>query len=154
LVTRNIAARVSAFTASIDDQRPRPTGWSYSFRESASVGEVIAPPVIEIRRRKLPKPGEGGCLLLSAGIREGGAVLGEKVRDSLSAMFTNDAATFGDLPSHTVPIRLAPSLWRHKMLPVFFLAARSGARDERDARIIKSSVASRSRDYIERVLQR
>jgi hypothetical protein len=105
-------------------------------------GDVNAPPVIEIRRRRLPKPWEGGCLLLSAGIRQGGAVLGEKVRDSLSAMFTNDAATFGDLPSHTVLIREEPFLWRYKTLPVFFLAARSGTRDERDARIIKSSVAS------------
>jgi MFS family permease len=38
--------------------------------------------VFGIRRRRLPKPAEGECMLLSAGIRQGSVVIGSKVQGS------------------------------------------------------------------------
>jgi len=136
----DLPGMLSDLTASIREERPRPTGWSYSFLEGTKAQEVNPPPSVVIRRRRLPKPTEGECLLLSAGIRERRAVLGNKVQDSLREMFPDE--TFDELSGRTVQLLEEPYLWQHKKLPIFFLAARSSEKDERDARIIKASVGS------------
>jgi SIR2-like domain len=136
----DVPEMLSVLTGSIGEERPRPTSWSYSFLEGAKVSEVNPPPLAVIRRRKLPRPSEGECLLLSAGIQEQRVVLGSKVRDSLIDLFPSE--NFVELSAYTDQLLEEPYLWRHKRLPIFFLAARARERDERDARIIKASVAS------------
>jgi hypothetical protein len=85
---------LSGLTESIREERPRPTSWSYSFLEGAKAREVNPSPLAVIRRRKLPRPGEGECLLLSAGVRERSVVLGKKVRDSLAEIFPDETFVF------------------------------------------------------------
>jgi hypothetical protein len=121
---------ISQFYDNLTSHRPRVISWSFSLLDQWPIESLQRPPVLKIKRRKLPMSKQGEAVLLGCRIKRrkhAEPMFGELVKQTFKENYEGAELNARDVHRVEEP-SLTVTLWRHDRFPqVFFLEAQQNA---------------------------